>query len=70
MAGWGATSEGGFQVTLLTLTKFNKRMASTIKLSQATVLMEATLTAISNSECGSEYIYDKNLIRSEYVVII
>ena len=70
MAGWGATSEGGFQVPPLTLTKFNRRRARTRKLSQATVLMEATLTTISNSECGSEYIYDKNLIRSEYVVII
>jgi len=30
--------------------------------SQATVLMEATLTAISNSACGSDFIYDKSLI--------
>ena len=29
---------------------------------QATVLMEATLTAISNSACGSDFIYDKSLI--------
>jgi len=42
VAGWGATSEGGFQ---------------------ATVLMEATLMGISNSACGSDYIYDKSLIR-------
>jgi len=42
VAGWGTTSEGGFQ---------------------ATVLMEATLRGISNSACGSDYIYHQSLIR-------
>ena len=72
VAGWGATSEGGFQVPeTIWVTKDQRRIESTKNICwtpktfpiQATVLMEATLMGISNSACGSDYIYDKSLIR-------
>ena len=75
MAGWGATSEGGFQVPQTkdqiewqkirgerASIKNILRTSKTFSL-QATILMEATLMGISNSACGSDYIYDKSLIR-------